>query len=297
MTAELWGNPAGPYDQPGGHTLIGDYANALSRRADTGTVDRLYRSGMLAERVPPNTLSSDTPGLLGGRLGLSVPQWVRQTVNSRQRINLALIDELVTADLPLGELPWVPTPTPPAPAPVVHAGAQKTEYAGRVLSQTGGQITPVTIAKAFDVSHQVLTALGDSVWVLAMEDGVTGLAKYLVDQLAATAGTPSTDLAAAFGKIEAARWTPDLLVTSRQGWAAAVAAAGDADVFDGMDRVIGAPTGGTKMYIVARAGTWIQASESEMLTMTEPSIGGYEASVLRWATYSAHAGAVAVIGA
>jgi hypothetical protein len=148
---------------------------------------------------------------------------------------------------------------------------------------------PELIGFTANVSEQAMRAAGDALLLLVAEAAVVGLANYLVDQLDA-ASTPAGDIAAGIAAVEAAGWSPDLIVGSRSAIATELPGATPA-AFPG---IVFGPTAGA-IYVVARSGVWVQTDEPTRWKVAEPSIGGREVSAFASAVFAAGAGAVAKV--
>jgi hypothetical protein len=111
-------------------------------------------------------------------------------------------------------------------------------------------------------------------------------ARWIVSKLDG-ASSAATDIVAALAAIEAAGWTPDLIVTSRSAFATVVPGI----VPTSYPSVVYGPTDGS-LYVVSRAGLVCLLDPEVSLLASEPVIGGHEVSVFRSGVFVAGAGAV-----
>ena len=149
---------------------------------------------------------------------------------------------------------------------------------------------PALIGFTANVAEQVMLAAGDAILLLVAEAATGALAEYLVAQFDA-ANAAAADVPAGLAAIEAAGFSPDLIVGSRSAIATELPGATPA----AYPAIVYGPTG-SAIYVVARGGVWCQTDEPTEWMLSEPAIGGREVAAFVSAVFEAGAGAVAKVG-
>jgi hypothetical protein len=289
LVTQIAFDPSEPLELYGGNgeSVLRDTVAVLKRTADAPQAEQRLRAAGRLERVVANTTTGDVAGL-GGAVQ-SLPSWVLEQVAARQADHRALIDALSGPPLTRGTgTPWVPEPTPPLVGGP-QAGGEKTELPSGTISIDGASQTPALVGFAANIAEQAMRAAGDVLLLLVAEAATVGLANYLVAQLDA-ASAAATDIAAGLGAIEAAGFSPDLIVGSRSAIATALPGATPA----AYPAIVYGPTGGD-VYVLARSGVWFQTDEPALWMLAEPAIGGREVAAFASAVFDAGAGAIAKV--
>jgi hypothetical protein len=265
---------------------------ALAREGDRGAARRLTRAGLLRQAPPGSTLTTDIAGLLT-REPLPISARARRLVDARTAGLRRLLDAVVTDTLPTGSRPWLPEIPAPTPGEVQHG--EKTSTTIRKLTVDGALVVPDVVTTAADLSWSTLAdgSNGDILAALVLADALAGVVAYIVEHLAQL-GAGADSLAAAVAAVEGAGWEPDLIVSSRAALAGLLEANPQAARYGDVDIVFTAAA--EHPVVLAKAGTFVDTSETDRLQIWEPHIGGFELAIVIAVAVAAGEGAVAVVG-
>ena len=292
--------PPSPYDDPAaGPGMLSDLLLAI-RPNDEGhgdAIDRLRRAypdsaGKLTRAVA-NTVSGDVTGLVSS---LELPEWIFSVVARRSAWAEALLERVTTVPLAFGGFPYLPDLPPVTPAPSLPT-AEKTEIDSATIEVGGASVPPHVVGRSANISWPVMANANDVVLVPLLESVTLGLAKYVLDELAAAA-TDATDLGAALEALGAAGYLADLVVGSQAALASigapvtAELRATGVDVLPALyvDGFLVLASSGTVAAIQPRAAARTGLSNPEMVD--EPLIAGYGVIATRGAALRIGTGSV-----
>jgi hypothetical protein len=239
--------------------------------------------GVRLTRAVVNSLSDDVPGLTASA---GVSETVAAALAATLSDYLALIEAMTTAPLQRGSRPFVTDPEPPDVPPTVTQEGEKTELPTMTVSVTGSSEMPELIGATTDIAEAAWLNAGEAIVSRIAAAATIQTARWIVSKLDG-ASTDATDVGAALAALEAAGWTPDLIVSARSAFATA---------FPGLvptsyPSVVYGPTG-SDLYVVSRAGIVCLLDAEVSLVASEPRIGGHEVSVFRSGVFAAGTGAV-----
>jgi hypothetical protein len=296
--------PPGPYDSPnGGPGMLADLLTASRSGADgqDAALDRLRRAypdkAKRLTRAAANTVSGDVAGLVST---LELPDWIVEAAARRSAWAEAILARLETIPLDFGGYPFLPDLPPVTPAPALPE-EEKTEIDSATIKVGGSTVPPHMVGRSTNVSWPAFSGAGDAVLVPLLESVALGLAKYVLDELAAAA-TDAADLGAALAALGDAGYMADLVVGS-QSALAAIGAPVTAELrASGVDVLPALYVDG--LLVVASAGT-IAAIQPRAAATTglqtevvdEPLIAGYGVIATRAAAIKTSTGSVAKVAA
>ena len=233
-------------------------------------------------RTVANTLSTDLPGLAKSA---EVSPTVAAKLAASQADNLALIDAISTPLLP-GSQPFVTDPAPPDVPPTDTQPGEKQQLPTLTVSVAGSYRPVELIGATTDVAEGPWLHAGEAIVSRVAAAATIQTARWIVSKLSGSS-TAATDIGEALGAIEAAGWTPDLVVASRSAFATAVPGLVPASY----PSVVYGPTG-PDLYVVALGGIECFLDAEVSLHASEPRIAGHEISVFRSGVFVAGTGAV-----
>jgi hypothetical protein len=238
---------------------------------------------LVLARSVADTLSADIPGLT---IEESVPDAVAAALVATLGDYLSLIEAMTTGPLLTGARPFVTVPEPPDAPPTNTQEGEKTELPTLTVSVEGPSQTPELIGATTDIAEGPWLHAGEAIVSRVAAAATIQTARRIVADLD-EAASDATDIVAALGALEAAGWSPDLVVSSRSAFATAVPGV----VPRSYPSVVYGPTG-QDLYVVSRAGLVCLLDPEVSLLATEPRLAGHEISVFRSGVFAAGTGAV-----
>lgn len=234
-------------------------------------------------RTVANTLTSDVPGLA---TGADVSPAVTAALLATQADNLALIEAITTGPLPTGSQPFVTVPEPPDVPPTDTQPGEKQQLPTIKVSVAGSYQPLELFGATTDIGEGAWNAAGHAIVLRVAAAATVQSARWIVSKLSGSA-TAATNIVAALAALEAAGWTPDLIVSARSTLAKAIPGV----VPTSYPSVAYGPTG-ADLYVVSRAGLVCLLEPEVSLLATEPHLAGHEVSVFRLGVFAAGTGAV-----